>query len=318
MRWRPTNGAASSAASDRDVTTWRALRAEVGQRLSAAGIVPADSEARFLVEQASGYDGDEWVEIADVDAPARAEARLHSMTERRAAGEPLQYVMGAWSFRTLDLMVDPRVLIPRPETEFVVEVALEEAARTGLRRTRRRLALVEPRPSEVVVDLGTGSGAIALALEAELPDVEVWATDASDDALTVARANVAGAAAARVKIAPAASWFDALPSSLRGTIRLIVSNPPYVAEHELADLPQEVATFEPRDALVSGPRGTEALEALLDGAREWLAPRGTLVLELAPHQADEMQEFAAKLGYTDVFVREDLTGRPRVLVARTG
>ena len=300
------------------MTTWRALRAEAVARLTAAGIVPAESEARFLVENASGYDGDDWLEIADVDAPTRAEARLQAMVERRVSGEPLQYVMGSWSFRALDLMVDPRVLIPRPETEYVVEVALEEAARLGLRRARRRLALVEPRPSEVVVDLGTGSGAIALALEAELPDVEVWATDASEDALAVARANVAGSAAARVTIAPAGVWFDALPPALLGAVRLIVSNPPYVADDELDALPEEVASYEPRDALIAGPRGTEALEVLLDGAREWLTPGGTIVLELAPPQADEMTAYATKAGYTEAFVRDDLTGRPRVLVARTG
>jgi release factor glutamine methyltransferase len=300
------------------VTTWRALRAEAVDRLAAAGVVPAESEARFLVENASGYDGDEWLEIADVDAPARAEARLRGMVERRSSGEPLQYVMGSWSFRSLDLLVDARVLIPRPETEYVVEVALEEAARIGLRRTRRRLALVEPRPSEVVVDLGTGSGAIALALEAELPDVEVWATDASEDALSVTHANVAGSAAARVTIAPAGGWFDALPSSLRGAVRLIVSNPPYVAEHELDTLPEEVSAYEPHDALIAGPRGTEALETLLDGAHEWLAPGGTIVLELAPHQANDMVVYAIKAGYAEAFVRDDLTGRPRVLVARTG
>lgn len=300
------------------MATWRALRAEAVARLADAGVVPAESEARFLVENASGYDGDDWVEIADIEAPARAEARLHAMVERRSAGEPLQYVMGSWAFRSLDLMVDPRVLIPRPETEYVVEVALEEAVRLGLRRTRRRLALVEPSPSEVVVDLGTGSGAIALALEVELPDVEVWATDASEDALAVARANVAGSAAARVTIASAGAWFDALPAALRGVVRLIVSNPPYVAVHELDELPEEVASYEPHDALIAGPRGTEALETLLDGAREWLAPGGTIVLELAPHQADEMTAYATKAGYTEVFVRDDLTGRPRVLVARTG
>ncbi len=115
-----------------------------------------------------------------------------------------------------------------------------------------------------VADLGTGSGAIALALARELPDAEVWATDASDDALAVARANVAGvgSAATRVRVANG-SWFDALPDELRGTLRVVVSNPPYVAEHEVADLPLDVAEWEPRAALVSGPTGYEALEALI-------------------------------------------------------
>jgi len=119
------------------------------------------------------------------------------------------------------------VLIPRPETETVVEVALEEAERIGLRRAKRRLSLVDATTDAVVADLGTGSGAIALALESELPDVEVWASDVSADALNVARANMAGCAATRVQLAEG-SWFDALPAELRGHLRLVVSNPPYV------------------------------------------------------------------------------------------
>ena len=297
--------------------TWRALRAHTARTLRDAGIISADAEARFMVESASGFDADEWFDIADVHPVARAQARLHEMVERRIAGEPLQYVLGAWSFRGLDLLVDGRVLIPRPETEYVVEVALEEAERMGLRRARRRLTLVEPEPTVIAVDLGTGSGAIAFALEAELPEVEVWATDISDDALAVARANVSGCAATRVRIAPAGSWFDALPGALRGTVQLIVSNPPYVAEHELEALADEVAGYEPRDALVSGPLGTEAVEELLDGAHRWLTPGGAFVCELAPHQGEAMSERARALRYAEVDVRDDLAGRPRVLVART-
>src|SRR5437868_10127498 len=157
--------------------TWRELRTYAARRLADAGIVPAQAEARFMVEQASGYDAGEWLEAAEVRPPARAEARLHDMVARRVAGEPLQYVLGAWSFRGLDLMVDRRVLIPRPETELVVEVALEEAVRMGLRRSpRRHVSLVDAEPTSAVADLGTGSGAIALALDAELPDVVAWAT----------------------------------------------------------------------------------------------------------------------------------------------
>ncbi len=241
------------------------------------------------------------------------------MVRRRLAGEPLQYVLGGWGFRGLDLFVDRRVLIPRPETEYVVEVALEEAARAGLRRTHRRLSLVEaPTLASVAVDIGTGSGAIAIALAAELPDVEVWATDVSEDALAVARANVAGCAATRVRIAAAGEWFDPLPETLRGSLGIVVSNPPYIAEYEVVDLPQEVAAYEPRHALVSGPTGTEAIETLLALALEWLAPGAPFVCEIAPHQADAMSAHARTLGYDDVLVRDDLTGRARVLVARKG
>jgi len=297
---------------------WRELRAEAQAGLTSAGVGPAETEARFIVERVSGYDAVEWLEIADSAAPARGERELREMVRRRVAGEPLQYVLGGWGFRGLDLFVDRRVLIPRPETEYVVEVALEEAARLGLRRSRRRLSLVDAQTSAAAVaDIGTGSGAIAIAVAAELPDVEVWATDVSDDALAVARANVAGCAATRVRITDAGEWFDPLPSSLRGALRLVVSNPPYIAEHEFAGLPDEVAAYEPRHALVSGPTGTEAIDRLLALAPEWLAPEAAFVCEIAPHQAGAGVERARSLGYREVMVRDDLTGRPRVLVART-
>jgi release factor glutamine methyltransferase len=276
------------------LTTWRALRSQVAQQLP-------EHEARFVVECASGYDADEWLDAAEVDAPARAEARLWQMVERRRAGEPLQYVLGGWGFRSLDLMVDARVLIPRPETEWVVEIALAEARRFDV-------------PVRIA-DLGTGSGAIALALAAELPGAQIWATDVSEDALHVARANVAGSAAMRVRVAQG-SWFDAFPSELRGTLHVIVSNPPYVADDEV--LPEEVSAYEPHGALFAGPRGTEAVEVLLQGAREWLVTGGSIVIELAPHQAEPMANLARSLGYAEVFVHDDLAHRARVLVARAG
>jgi release factor glutamine methyltransferase len=317
-RWPPTSGPGNSAASDARPMTWRELRNAAARELAEAGIPPAEAEARFIVERASGYDAGEWLDIAEAPPPARAEREVREMLRRRVAGEPLQYVLGGWEFRGLDLFVDRRVLIPRPETEYVVEVALEEAARSGLRRSRRRLSLVDTSAPAAAVDIGTGSGAIAIALAAELPDLEVWATDVSEDALAVARANVAGCAATRVRIADAGEWFDPLPSELRGTVRLIVSNPPYIAEHEVADLPDEVVAYEPRGALVSGPSGTEAIERLLELALDWLAPDATFVCEIAPHQADAMSAHARSLGYHEVMVRDDLTGRARVLVARAG
>ena len=146
----------------------------------------------------------------------------------------------------------------------------------------------------------------------------MWATDASDDALVVARANIAGvgSVATRVRVR-AGSWYDALPRELHGSFRVIVSNPPYVAEHEVDDLPHDVAEWEPRAALVSGPTGYEAIEQLVGGARSWLHPEGgALVLELAPHQAERAEELAVRAGFTEVRVDRDLVGRARVLVAR--
>ena len=249
-------------------------------------------------------------------ATARGAARLTRMLERRLAGEPLQYVLGRWSFRGLDLLVNRRVLIPRPETEVVAEVALAEAVRAGARRGRP-----DPwgasRTSFAVADLGTGSGALALALAAALPDAEVWATDRVPEALDVASANLAGAGtwATRVRLAEGV-WYEALPEALRGRLRVIVSNPPYVAEAEFDDLPPEVRDHEPRSALVAGPSGTEALDVLVDGGLDWLEPGGALVVELAPHQAAPQAERARRCGYASVDVYRDLAGRPRVLAAR--
>jgi len=270
-----------------------------------------------MVERVSGYDAAELVVNEQETATAPAVQHLDDMLDRRAGGEPLQYVLGRWDFFGLDLLVDRRVLVPRPETEVVARAAVDEAVRLGRRRGRHDGWLAAD-TSYRVADLGTGSGAIALALASELPDAEVWATDASDDALAVARANVAGigSAATRVRLL-AGSWYAALPDELRGSLTVIVSNPPYVAEHEVADLPRDVAEWEPRGALVSGPTGFEAVEEIVVGAPEWLDPAGAaLVVELAPHQAERAREMAVHAGFADVHVARDLAGRDRVLVAR--
>ncbi len=270
-----------------------------------------------MVERVSGYDGAELVTNEQEAATAPAAQHLDDMVERRASGEPLQYVLGRWDFLDLDLLVDRRVLVPRPETEVVARIAIDEAVRLGQRRGAHD-AWLAAQTSYAVADLGTGSGAIALALATELPDAEVWATDVNDDALAVARANVAGigSAATRVRLR-SGSWFEALPTELHGSFKVIVSNPPYVAEHEVADLPRDVAGWEPRAALVSGPTGLEAIEEIVAGASEWLDPDGAaLVVELAPHQADAALELVRATGFTDARVARDLAGRDRVLVGR--
>jgi len=277
-----------------------------------AEVVGAPHEARFIVDEVLG--------LGPLDADTVAAAR--HMAARRAAGEPLQYVFGHWPFRSLDLLVDQRVLIPRPETEQVVEVALAEARRLG------RDGGASGNGGLVAVDAGTGIGAIALALATELgrPALrEVWATDTSADALTVAAANLAAQRADRVDVLPRVelvegSWLGPLPASLRGAVDLVVSNPPYVAEGEWAGLAAEVRA-EPRQALVAGPAsdGTPGLadvEALLVQALEWLARPGTAVIELAPHQAGAGVALARRLGFDDVRVESDLARRPRALVAR--
>jgi release factor glutamine methyltransferase len=259
-----------------------------------------------MVERASGYEAAEYYSVLDETVGDRPRAHFEAMVDRRASGEPLQYVLGEWAFRTVDLMVDQRVLIPRPETEAVVDVALGE-----LRRLRPR------RP--VVVDLGTGSGAIALSVASEVPGAEVWGTDRSADALAVARANLAGLGKAGTGVRLAeGEWFEALPPVLRGRIDLVVSNPPYVAQGEVPDLPPEVAGWEPLEALVAGPTGLEEVEAIVDQAPRWLRRPGALVVEVAPHQARPAVSLAFEAGFVEAEFRHDLAGRPRALVARTG
>jgi release factor glutamine methyltransferase len=280
--------------------TWRGLHRAASTRLG------SELDARRILEEAAGAEPGEWVTLLDDTPVARQAAAFDRMVDRRAAGEPLQYVVGHWGFRRLDLMVDRRVLIPRPETEQVVEVALREVRRVRARERRRvRCA-----------DLGTGSGAIALSLADEAPDVEVWATDVSADAIDVARANLVGtgsALAGRVHLREG-DWFDALPAELRGGLDLLVSNPPYVAEAD--DLPDEVTAWEPARALVAGPSGTESLAHLLAAAVGWTAPDGAIVLEIAPHQALSVADLAWAQGWIDVEVHPDLAGRDRAISAR--
>ncbi len=277
--------------------TWRHLYLEALERL-------ADRQAaQWFVEEASGGT---WPSVLDEPVPGRADGAFRSMLARRETGEPVQYVLGHWAFRHLDLMVDRRVLIPRPETEVVVEVALGELAR-----------LSGPR---LVADLGTGSGAIALAIATECAGAEVWATDVSEDALAVASANLAGlgtVAAGKARLVQG-SWWHALPRALKGTLDLVVANPPYIAENEVESLPFEVSRWEPLQALVAGPSGLEALRAITVDAPAWLGARSALVAEIAPHQDRAAVDLAYSAGFAEAFVKPDLTGRPRVLVARRG
>jgi release factor glutamine methyltransferase len=281
---------------------WQTLLDEAAGRLAGVGIENAEQEARWLVQRASGLEGAELIVGLEEPASLSNATFFYDMLERRLRGEPLQYVLGRWGFRVLDLLIDDRVLIPRPETEALTQMALEEC-----RRLDARLA----------VDLGTGSGAIALALAVEWTGVEVWATDVSPDALAVARANVAGIGriAAAVRLAEG-TWYDALPAELAGAVDVIVSNPPYVADFEVEDLPDEVRAWEPLEALVSGPTGLEAIERIVAEAPLWLAQPGSLLVEIAPHQAAEAGAMARAAGFGSAGVWPDLTGRDRILLAR--
>ena len=291
--------------------SWRMLAAEAERRIDEAGVTDPGSvavEARRIVERASGNEGAEYVLALDEAATERGVHFFDLMLERRLTGEPLQYVVGRWGFRTLDLLVDRRVLIPRPETEVVAGLALDELDRM------RPLAEAAGRPL-TAVDLGTGSGAIGLALAVERERVDVWLTDASSDALSVARANTVGLgrAATRVRIAEG-EWFAALPAELAGAVDVVVSNPPYVALGD--DLPPVVRDWEPPSALFAGADGLDDLRVLVAEAPIWLAPGGALVLELAPTQAAALAALALAHGFAQAEVRPDLSGRDRAVVAR--
>ena len=287
---------------------WRILFNEARHRLAGSdGVDSPDVDARRIVEAAAGATPAEFEDALDDPATERAAAWFYSMVERRGAGEPLQYVVGSWSFRSLDLMVDRRVLIPRPETEVVAGFAADEVA--------SRSASPGGDREVIVADLGTGSGAIALSVAVECPAARVYATDVSADALSVASANLAGLgrAAARVTLHEG-DWFEALPGALRGSIDVVVSNPPYIGAGE--ELPAVVADWEPPVALWSGPTGNEAVEQVVAGASQWLCPGGALIMEAASHRAQESAALVSDAGFEDVRVERDLAGLDRVVMGR--
>jgi release factor glutamine methyltransferase len=269
-------------------------------------------EARFIVEEILGSSPSRPGQLVEPDDLVT----IRTLAARRRAGEPLQYVLGHWAFRTLDLLVDPRVLIPRPETEQLVEGALGELDQLGL-------------DAPTIVDAGTGSGAIALSLATELadrhPGARLWATDTSTAALAVAETNLERVRHhSAVEVLPVAflhgSWLSPLPPGLRGAVDLLVANPPYVAVEEWPELPADVRC-EPYGALVaaSGSEGTPGLadvEEVLAQGWTWLSRPGAVVIELAPQQAGAAARMARSFGYTDVRVERDLARRPRVLIGR--
>lgn len=218
-------------------------------------------------------------------------APLEALLARRFAGEPLQYIRNRTEFYSRDFYVDDRVLIPRPETEILVEAALDRAPRQGR-----------------VVDIGSGSGCIAISIERERDDLRVLSVDRSIDALTVAIRN-------RARLLSHASFAASdLLTSVRGTFDVIVSNPPYVPEDEYEELADEVRVHEPRMALTPGPRGTEIIERILDQARGRLTPGGHVLMEIGYGQEDAVRELAVDARFDVEELIPDLAGIPRVVV----
>ena len=287
--------------SEPDVVTWREMLAQTVESVGNA------QEARWLCEHAAGVDGAEFLAVQDEHVTVSMANSLHDMVRRRLLGEPLQYVMKRWAFRHLDVFVDQRVLIPRPETETVVDIALSLA-------TQR---LQESSPI-CVVDLGTGSGVIGLSMAYELPheSAQVWLTDASSDALDVARANIVGVGRKGecVRVAEG-NWWNALPTRLRGQVDVAVCNPPYIAEHdnEVAD---DVRRWEPHSALFAPNNGMADIEVVARDASEWLSVGGWLVLEIGYQQGDAVRKVLSEANLADIEIRKDLAGRDRIALAR--
>jgi release factor glutamine methyltransferase len=292
--------------SDRAGAVLRELLQDGIQRLasSPARAGSARADARELLSRLLGIS---LAALSAADAPAPDATSLATWERwlsRRLAGEPVQYITGRAAFRSLDLAVDRRVLIPRPETEGLVEAVLET-----LKLERQRW------PHPRVLDLGTGSGAIALAIASEWPAARVTATDASAAALQVARENAASLGLTdRVRIEHG-DWFAAPGAEQR--FEVVVSNPPYIAEGERAGLPEDVREFEPAAALYSGSSGTEALREIIDEAPRHLVACGLLALELAENRAREVLSWLeGAQDWERAELRFDLAGQPRVLEAR--
>ena len=267
-----------------------------------------EQEARWLCEHASGLDRVELDAARDEVVSQRCGVALRAMVARRLTGEPLQYVMKSWAFRHLDVLVDNRVLIPRPETEVMVQAALD-LAREMISKTNSKLR---------VADLGTGSGVIGLSLASELPlgSNEVWLTDLSADALEVARANLAGLGLINgdVRVVQG-SWFAALPSELKNSFDLIVSNPPYIALYD-PSVESSVLNHEPHLALFAGSDGLDAYREIIAHAGEWLATDGWIVLEIGHQQGDAVRELLSQNSFKRIEIRKDLAGRDRIALAK--
>ena len=252
-----------------------------------------EHEARRLLQLVTGRDAAGVGLLADLEPDQGL--RFQELVERRLRGEPLQYIEGTVQFGPVEVKVDPRVLIPRPETEVLWERAVA--------------ALNTVDENTVIVDLGTGSGALALALKHAFPEARVYATDVDPDAVALARENLDHAGVTVLT----GDLFAALPFGMRGQVDLLISNPPYVADGD--DIPSEVRDYEPARALFAGPRGDEILERIAEQAFYWVKPGGWLFLEIGETQARRAMELFADFQCS---VYEDMTGRPRILAGYRG
>jgi release factor glutamine methyltransferase len=240
-------------------------------------------------------------------------ARYEDALAQRSQGIPAQYVTGHQEFWGMDFIVSPAVLIPRPETEHVIETVLSHVGRNRMGRTFLSDSSTETAsvPKFRIIDVGTGSGCIAVALAKELPHAEIHATDISSPALEIARAN-----ASRHQLEHRIHFHetDLLARIDRNAFDLVVSNPPYVGESEEDQVQLEVRKFEPRNAVFAGPTGLEVIERLIPRACDVLKPGGWLLMEISGTIANRVHGLLA--GWDDIQITNDLQGTPRVASAR--
>jgi release factor glutamine methyltransferase len=254
--------------------------------------------AEWLLSAATGLSRVELYAHFDRPLSEAERASYREAIERRAAGEPLQYVTGEMPFRHIVLKVRPGVFIPRPETEVLVDEVL---------------AAIEGVADPVVVDLCTGSGAVAISIAHERTDARVYATEIVDATAEVARENAERCGVAERVTILVGDLYGSLPEEIRGRVCAVAANPPYVPSADLADLPAEVGAFEPRIALDGGPDGLETVRRIVADARSWLAPGGLLAIETDTSTVKTaVNEMAA--WYEGAEAIRDLTGRDRVAV----
>lgn len=272
-------------------------------RLSAAGVENARGESRWIVEDAVGASREQLLLNPDQPITFSQEVKIDRQVARRCSGEPLQYILGKVNFYGYDLRVGPGVLIPRPETELLADLAIRCMPKEGC-----------------ICDMCTGSGALAIVLAAQCPKTapQIVAVDISANALAYAAANCRRHHT--VVNLLQADLFSAFTPSVK--FQLIVANPPYIAPREYRDLPVEVRNYEPREALVADLGGTGCFQRLANGARHHLAEGGRLLCEIGEEQSEKCRQIAYQAGFSRVIIHQDFNQRNRfveaVLISENG
>jgi release factor glutamine methyltransferase len=290
----------TAAVAQTKATTIAEARRRLTAQLRASGIDSPELDARILIGHALGLDHAALAAAGGRSLGGEEERLIDTRAARRLAYEPVARILGVKEFWSLQLRIDAATLVPRPETETIVEAVLAAIAARRPRGDALRIA-----------DLGTGSGAILLALLTELPDAFGVGTDTDIRALAVASDN-----ARRLGISRAAYVACDMAAALRGPFDIVVSNPPYIPSTDIATLPPEVRLFDPRRALDGGPDGLDFYRAIAAAAPALLAPDGVLAVELGPGQAEPVAALFAAAGLAPLPPRADLSGTPRALVTR--